>query len=242
MFSLLLTLTALPAHAEDQPPSGRPPMQLGLRYRALSVPDGVIDAWAYDEDDPDEPAPVERPKVHASAIGLEYSLVPPDSRWTFYVERLNNGTAAGYWDDVDDGEVDHLDGEWIAPSENFGLWTVGVNTGRDFALTDAAKPTWLALGLSGGLGISFVTGELTRWRVGYDYATEEVQDVDCLPTSPAFERYATCGDDGQVRIPSVVPMIDGNLGLIVNFPYGYIRLEGGLHDMLYWGVAGGGRF
>lgn len=238
----LLALLALPAHAQEEATAGRLPMELGLRYRAMSVPDSIIDTWAYDETDPDEPAPVERPKVKGSTFGLEYSLVQPQTLWTFYVERFKSGVEPGYWDDVDDGEVDHEDGTWVEPSDNFGMWTLGVNTGRDFPLSSNQNPVWVSLHLSGGLGVGIVTGELTQWVVGFDRATVTVNDPSCLPQSPAYERYTTCGDDGTVRVPGVLPVIDGNLGLKLNFPYGYLRLEGGLHDMAYWGVAAGGHF
>lgn len=237
----LILLLAHPSFAQDAP-AGRVPMELGLRFRSMSVPDSIVDVWAYDETDPDEPPPVERPKVKGSAFGLEYSLVQPQTLWTFYFERFKSGVEDGYWDDVDDGEIDHYDGYWIAPTDNFGMFNLGVNTGRDFPLSSNQNPVFVSLHLSGGLGIGIVTGELTQWVVGNDTATVTVNDPDCLPASPAYERYETCGDDGSVRIPGVLPLIDGNLGLKLNFPYGYVRLEGGLHDMFYWGASAGGHF
>lgn len=242
MFPLLFALVC-PSSAQEAAPKGRVPMEVGLRYRGMKVPEGILDIWAYDENDPQEPAPAERPQARAMAFGLEYSLRMPDSIWTFYVERVVSRTGAGYWDDVDDeGAIDHLDGQWIVPSDDFGAVAFGADTARAFAVTNRDKPVWLGIDVGGGLGLAVVTGELTRWVVGYNLATVDVLDPTCLPDAPAYERVGSCGDDGTVRIPSVVPMVDINVGAKLNFPYGYVRLEGGLHDMLYWGVAGGGRF
>lgn len=238
--SLLLALLPL-AFAQENTDKGRVPMEVGLRVRGLSVPDSIVDSWAYSEDDAD-PAPLPRPKVRGMAFGLEYALVQPQTTWIFYLERFSNRTEAGYWDDVDDGEIDHDDGRWIDPSDNFGLIDLGVNTGRDFPVTNHDKPVWLAVSLSGGLGVGFLTGELAEWLPGQNLTDDTVLEPDCLPDSVAYDRYGACGDDGSVRIPKVLPLIDGNLGLKLNFPYGYLRLEGGLHDAAYWGVAGGGHF
>ncbi len=236
----LIALLSLSALAQEAP-EGRVPMELGLRFRGLGVPDGIIDTWAYSEDDPDEPAPSPRPEVRGTAFGLEYSLVEPNTLWTFYLERVKARVEDGYWDDVDDGsDVDHDDGYWISPSDDFGMWALGVNTGRDFPLSSNQKPVWLGLHLSGGLGVGLVTGELTQW-VAFDSADVTVADPTCGVDEPAYNR-TDCADDGTVRVPKVLPLIDGNLGLKLSFPYGYVRLEGGLHDMLYWGVSGGGHF
>ena len=235
----LLALALSTSFAADDAPAGRPPMEVGLRYRGMSVPDGVLDAWSYDIDDSD-PAPVDRPQVRGRAIGLEYSLVQPAGTWTFYVEQIKNLTQPGYWDDVDDGEIDHLDGQWIDGSD-VAIYALGASTAKEIPISDNKNPAYVSFTAGGGLGIGLVTGSLQRWYPGFNLTDETVVDAACQPDSPAYER-TDCTTDGEVRVPTVVPMVDINLGLKLNFPYGYLRLEGGVHDMLYWGAALGGHF
>lgn len=237
----LLALAFSAGLAADDAPAGRPPMEVGLRYRSLSVPDGVVDAWAYDNDDAD-PAPVDRPKVRARAIGLEYSLVQPAGTWTFYVEQIKNLTAPGYWDDVDDGEIDHDDGQWIDGSD-LAIYGLGASTAKEIPISSNKNPAYVSFTAGGGLGIGLVTGSLQRWYPSQSITDETVIDncVDDQDGVAAYDRTG-CESDGEVRIPTVVPLVDINLGLKLNFPYGYLRLEGGVHDMLYWGAALGGHF
>ena len=57
-------------------------------------------------------------------------------------------------------------------------------------------------------------------------------------------RKDTCTPDTEsATILKALPVIDLTLGLKLNLgPHAAVRLEGGIHDALYWGVAAGGPF
>lgn len=212
------------------------PMQAGLRARYMTIPDGFVDPYIYDEPG------AERPEIRAWAAGLEYTLANPTTQWIFYAERIVFLVDDGYWDDVEE-PPDHIDGQWIAPSDAFGLVAVGANAGKDVPLTDDTKDVWVDFHVSGGLGLGVPTGELTRWRAGDNYTDDPVLDAECRPDDMATVRKDECGNDGTVNLPPVVPLVDLNLGFQFHFTENvYLRLEGGLHDMLYGGGALGGRF
>ncbi len=234
MLSLLPLISALSvspvANAADVP------MQVGARGRYMSIPGSFLNPYLFDRD----VAP--RPKIRAYAAGLEYTLANPTTQWTFYAERISFMVDEGYWDDVEE-PADHIDGEWIVPSQGFGLVAVGANAGKDIPITDTEKDVWVDFHVSGGLGLGIVTGDLTRWRAGDNYTEDPVIDVECLPDDPAYVRKDSCANDGTVKAPPVVPLLDLNLGFQFHFTENvYLRIEGGLHDMVYGGGALGGRF
>ncbi len=254
---MFLTLIALPALAEDALLSIAPPaeragqtetpgtttrrtaqMEANLRYRMLSVPDSVLDIWYFDEDDAGA-NPFKRPSVKAWLVGAEYVVKPAPTNWTFYFEYMGNAIDEGYWDDVEDGAVNHDDGSWVTP-EGFGAIIVGTNIGSEIPITNPDADVWLSLMPSGGLGIVFMTGELVEWNPGGD---PENVEPDCYTDSPAYVRKDYCAADGTTRVPGVLPMLDVTVSAKVNFANrAHIRLDGGIHDLLYFGVAAGAVF
>jgi hypothetical protein len=234
-------------HAQEdalEEPPGKPTraslMEVNFRYRYMAVPDSVLDIWYFDEDDPGA-NPYKRPQGRAYTVGLEYVLKPKPVNWIFYFEYMGSLMEEGYWDDVEDGEIDHEDGEWIKP-EGFGGIILGANGGREVDVTSPDKDVWLSIMLGGGLGIVFLQGELQEWNPGGDEANDPANCPE-LSTSPAYVRKDVCDPDGVKRIPGVLPIIDMSASLKINFAErAHIRLEGGLHDMLFVGTAVGAVF
>ena len=98
----------------------------------------------------------------------------------------------------------------------------------------------MSLMLGGGLGVAFMTGELIEWNPGGD---PENTDVGCLPEAAAYDRYSACAADSNTRVPGVLPVLDLQASVKVNFAdRAHIRLEGGLHNLLYVGTAVGATF
>ena len=106
----------------------------------------------------------------------------------------------------------------------------------------------IACGLSfmfgAGIGVAIKTGNLTEWEPGEPDGTANADNADqaCGPDSPAYERALElgCANDGPVRIPPVLPILDVNLGVRFNInDHAGIRLEGGVHDLPYAGASVG---
>lgn len=213
-------------------------METNLRFRYLSVPSSIMDIWYFDSDDPGA-NDFDRPKVRGVAVGFEYVLKAPPVNWIFYYEYIGSLIKEGYWDDVEE-PADHEDGDWIKP-DGFGIHAIGANYGHSIPVTPDDRPVWLSLMFGGGLGIGFASGELQEWNPGSN------PDITsgCLtdPPAPAYERHSQCKADGVKRMPSVVPILDLTASARVNFDdKANVRLDLGLHDMLYIGGAAGAVF
>lgn len=207
------------------------PMEVNLRGRYMTIPDSVLDIWYFNEDDPGA-NPFPRPHARGYAVGVEYVLKPQPTNWVFYGEYLGATMDEGYWDDVEE-PAQHDDGDYIRP-DGFGLIVTGVNYAHEIN----AAP-WVSFLVGGGLGLGIVTGELTQWNGG----SSENHEPDCLPQAAAYERVDVCEDDGPKRIPGVLPIVDLSAGVRFNLgDSANIRLEGGLHDMIYVGGAMGVMF
>lgn len=211
--------------------SRKTPMELNMRGRWMTIPSSVLDIWYFNENDQGA-NPLPRPKAHGYAVGVEYVLKPAPSNWTFYLEYAGSTMQDGYFDDVED-PADHDDGEYIRP-DAFGMMVGGANYAHEIVATP-----WMSFLVGGGLGVAVVTGDLTKWNHG----GSDDNEADCLPNSPAYERVDVCQSDGPKRIPGVLPMVDISAGVRFNLgDSANIRLEGGIHDMLYAGAAAGVNF
>jgi hypothetical protein len=227
--------------AQSTPPAETPPvqrdMEANLRVRHLSVPSAVIDGWFYDQEDG---AGFERPKIGATAVGAELVLRRRPANWSFYFEYLGNTTDVGYWDDVESGQpVDHDDGDWVEP-HNMGAVALGADIQNELRFTRKGADVGASVLFGGGLGVLFVTGNLLTW---HDGTNPDNTDPTCMPAANSWERADTCPDDGNKRVPRVLPMIDVTLSAKLDWQDRYqLRFDFGVHDLLYVGLAGGVAF
>lgn len=232
---LALIATSSPAHALEH--------TVAFRYRYGAVPRGLLDIWYFDGDDGDGAAlGYTRPGVSANVFGLEYTAAPePTGGPSFvgWIERIPIRMDAGYWDDKET-PPDHNDGDWLQPEKGLGMWALGANYLHEVPLSSTDKPVWVSLAVGGGLGIGFLTGSITTWHAGYH---EESLDPTCGPLDVAPDRYATCQPDGEVNLPGVVPILDLSVGPKIHLTeHAMVRLDFGLHDVLFAGIAAGGSF
>ncbi len=216
---------------DEAPPAGDPSagqperardflMEVNLRGRYMVVPDSILDIWYFNGSD-DNGAHLERPSIRAYATGLEFCVRNDTQMGAFYFDYWGNLIEGGYWDDVEDPE-DYLDGDWMEPSENFGVVNFGINYYYDMRL---AK--WFSIVVGAGLGGAYVIGDLEQWDSKGGEAAYKVHQDD--PDAPPDDVY---------RIPSVVPVVDINAGVKFHInDRASIRLEGGLHNLLYGGGA-----
>lgn len=208
-------------------------MEVNARGRYMFLPNSLLDIWYFRHDGAGETVP-QRPDVAAYSMGLEFVVKDRQANGIFYLEYVNSLLKPGYWDDVE-SPPDDQDGSYIKP-EFFGLVVVGADYGYEIH----AKP-WLSFIFGAGLGVGFTTGQLTEWQSGEipGDGNNDNTDPSCGPApTPAYTRSETCPDDGALRVPPVLPMVDVNLGFRFNFSdRASLRIEGGLHDLPYGGGA-----
>jgi hypothetical protein len=211
-------------------------MEVNLRYRYMSVPDAIIDIWFFDEDDAGA-NPYARPGVRMYALGVEYVLKPRPSNWIFYYEYIGSSMEEGYWDDVEE-PAQHDDGDWIQP-DRLGMHALGFNYAHEVDATDPTRDVWLSFLFGAGLGAGLVTGDMVTWHPG---GNDNVTS-GCRLEDPSYLRKDTCPADDRKRIPRVLPIVDLTASARLNFAdRANVRLDLGLHDVLYVGTAVGGVF
>lgn len=208
-------------------------MEVGVRVRAVSVPRSVLDIWYFGKDDADWAYIEDRPRISGTAVGLEYVLRGASANGLFYAEFVDSGMTDGYWDDIEE-PADHLDGEYLSPSRGLGLVAFGADYAYEAHLVKTADTEGrfgLSVLIGGGLGLGVLAGRLDRW--GPDDQG-----------NPAYKRFLDgLPPDSDKEVPRVFPMVDVNAGLRFNLgDRASIRLEGGLHTLLYYGTSVGVTF
>lgn len=213
---------AAPA-AGDAPAKTRPfLMEVNLRGRYMAVPDSVLDIWYFNGTD-DGGAHLERPKIRAYTVGLEWAIRNDSQMGAFYFDYFGNLIKPGYWDDVED-PPDYLDGDWVEPSQDFGIVAFGINYYYDMRLHKV-----FSIVVGAGLGGAYIIGDL-----------EQYDGKDGEPAYKVREDNPDAEPDDVYRVPTVVPILDVNAGIKFHInERANIRLEAGLHNLLYVGGAVG---
>lgn len=204
-------------------------MEIGFRSRYVVVPDSILDIWYFNEDDDGWAIPGQkRPDMKGYALGLEYVVKGDSANGIFYFEYINSLLKEGYWDDVEE-PPDHGDGDYLVPTDGLGLLTFGADYAYElhFVHTEQTNGQFgMSFLVGGGLGLAVMLGHLDRWGPAGGV--------------PAYARHEADPDnpDEIKRIPKVYPMVDINAGLRFNFGDRVVlRLEGGLHNLLYCGAS-----
>jgi hypothetical protein len=222
--ALLLSSTAIAGENTE--------FEMSLRARKLSVPDSILDIWFYNETDDGWIAGNEpRPSIGGVSPGFEFVVKQPGgsgANGIFYFDYIISTMDQGYWDDVEE-PPNHLDGDYLVPSDNLALWNLGANFAQELAIVRASDNEGkfgLSFLVGGGLGVAGMVGQVDRW--GPEGGV------------PATIRYAANpgNPDDVKRIPRIYPMIDLNGSLRFNFGNRVVlRVEGGLHSMIYYGAT-----
>jgi hypothetical protein len=204
--------------------------ELGLRLRSLSIPASVLSGRYFDASAPNWAYIEDRPAISGRALGFEVVVRGERANGIFYSEYIDSTMSDGYWDSVED-PPNHLNGEYLSPTVGFGVATLGADYAYAIPLIEPGNTKGtigLSLMLGGGLGIGIVTGKIDRW----------------LPDdegNPAYKLYLD-GEpaDDPARIPPVVPIIDAIAALRLELGQrASIRLEGGLHTVVFYGASAG---
>jgi hypothetical protein len=218
---------------------------VGARFRTGFVPNGVMDIWYFNSDD-EGALPLERPSPAALMYGLEYTLAVQEKGGPsvqFYVERIDINMEEGYWDDKE-SPADHTDGDWLQPNKAFGAWGFGVDYVQEVPLSETAQPVWVSLNFGGGVGFGVSTGEVKVWKAQLN---DDVVDPNCPSNDTdalSPERAGVCVNDGLLKVPGIVPIVDIVTGPEVHFgDHVSVRLDLGWHLLaLYGGLAAGAVF
>lgn len=228
--------------------------EVSFRTRYLAAPPAIVSAFGFEDDtedyawvlrdssdycraNPDSQACGNaRPFPRGMSYGFEFLTKFNRDTVIFYFDYVDSDMEAGYWDDREDGDNpdDPDDGDYLRPGGNFGVVAAGVNYQADIPLVKLSK-TRNAFGLDftagAGLGLLVLVGELERW--------------DSTGTSvPSYEQFDR-GDDSLVdsEVGRFWPAVDVNLGFKLNFADKVtLRIEGGLHTLLYFGGTLGMKF
>lgn len=199
--------------------------EFSFRGRGMTLPASILDIWYFNESDEGWIDDADRPKTGGYALGFEYCIKGPSANGIFYFDYADATMKEGYWDDVEE-PADHQDGSYIVPAKNFGFVAFGADFGYEvhFVRTEDTNGAFgLSLVPGAGLGVLVVTGDMQEWTPeGVDNAIVHHDNGD--PPS------------GTVRVPKVLPMLDINFPLRFNFGDRVVmRLETGLHDVVYYG-------
>lgn len=249
---------AEPGKAAKERKTRKARFEVSFRGRWLVAPDAIFDAW-FENDTPDYPWALRqdspngadspycaatptstacgdgRPSISAYSGGLELLVKFNRDTVIFYGEWVQSQMGAGLWDDKESGDragvPDFEDGDYLVPGNNFGLVAFGVNYQADIPLVKLDRTNG-AFGMDftagAGLGLLAMVGQLDRY------------DSDDGPLElPAYEQF----DNGQTADPDdqvgrFWPAVDVNLGFKFNFADRCtLRIEGGLHTLLYAGAT-----
>lgn len=209
-------------------------MEIGFRGRRLSIPNGLMDIWYSDKDSEGWPLPDEgRPHINGWSYGIEWGFKDKHANGIVWLDWIDSSMPAGYWDDRDE-PPDTADGDYIVPGKNVGILAFGGDYGHevDMVRLDRTKGIFgLSFLVGGGLGLGVLVGPLDEWSQAED-------------GTPAYTLYAN-GEPPQSEkdVTRYYPIVDVNVGLRLNFADRVeLRLEGGLHTLLYYGAAVGVRF
>jgi hypothetical protein len=229
-----------PASAPPEQPARKMTFEVGFRGRMLSVPNTVMDIWYFNEKEPGWALPGEaRPRIRGYSGGIEFVVKGDTANGLFYFEYVKSTMDEGYWDDIESPD-DHLDGEYFRPSDNLGLAVLGANYAYEAHIVKSAstrgKFAW-SLVVGGGLGVSYRTGFVEQWVADGDCEDDQTSFVD-----PAYKVYQqgdpSCGPANFP--PRVLPMVDVTAGM--RFTFGdrlVLRVEGGLHTLVFYGASAG---
>ena len=217
-------------------------MEIGLRGRAMSIPKGILDIWYHNSEDAGWPIPedqdyipYDRPHVTAWAYGLEFVVRDESANGIFYVDYFDASFGEGYWDDRESGgeKTDFSNGDYLVPTKSLGIVGFGANYGYEIhmlRLDQTQGKFGMSLLLGGGLGMGFLVGQLEQWSPS--------------GATTAYQRYDQgYPAEGYKKIPRFYPMVDINASLRFNIADRVsIRMEGGLHTMVYYGLSVGVAF
>jgi hypothetical protein len=212
------TLTA------DQPEYG-----VDLRLRHVMIPTGMLELF------------VDRAAGGASNNGIGVDLVRRrgnvELQLGFEFEHVQPGS--GVWINKGDNVAGGDEADYILSSKmagtSLGWFTV------EFTFLNHAKITdkvWFRYG--GGAGIGFVTGELQKYDVICNGATNDNPEPGCKPSVIGGTGTDADGVPAKYDLPPVFPVVNAIIGVQIRpTKKSVVNIEGGIRTMPFIGVSAG---
>jgi hypothetical protein len=161
-------------------------------------------------------------------LGFEYEHIQPaEGVWV----QSNTNVAAG-------DEADYI----VGPDHNNGK-SLGWFTIEFTFLNHTPIGKHVAIRYGGGAGVGVVLGELGRYNVICNGATNESPEPGCVPA--IFGGAATPSPEGgdtivKYDLPPVFPVVNAILGVQIRpTPKMTINVEGGIRTFPFFGISGG---
>lgn len=225
------------APAAASPPSGEPPVEygIGVRVRSVRAPRGMLELF------------VESAPGGVSELGYGVDLVRRrgnvELQLGFELEHIQ--PAEGVWiqtnTDVAAGdEADFI----LAPEHNNGKSLSWFTIEFTF-LNHAPINKHIAIRYGGGAGVGIVRGELGRYDIFCNGATNESPEPGCLPPVSPFNGAGSFSPESggmivKYNLPPVFPVVNAILGVQIRpTAKSAINIEGGIRTFPFFGVSGG---
>ena len=150
----------------------------------------------------------------------------------FYFDYIDSNMEPGYWDDQDD-PPDHLDGDFLKPENNFGFAALGADYYQDIPILKSDKT-------NGAFALHF------WWEAASDSACGQATSNTGRQQTPVTRATSSISTESPrlaQRTSPIHPPPRRKRGAAFAFgDRASIRLEGGLHSMIYWGASAGVMF
>lgn len=223
------------AIADDKTPSPTTPVEygVGIRLRAVRLPKPVLELLM-------DRAPG---GVSSYGVGVELARRRGDLEIQLAAEfeylQPTEGVYIESNADVATGdEADYI----LSPEHNrqrkLGWFTI------EFSFLNHAEITdYLAIRYGAGLGIGIVTGELGRYDIACNGATNSSPEPGCVPPDPPFAGSGSYGGSApgtivKYDLPPVFPVVNAIVGVQIRpFKKMTINVEGGIRTFPFFGAS-----
>lgn len=208
---------------------------VGVRLRSIRAPAGMLE-WFL------ESAPG---GLKNTGLGLEAVRRRGNTELQFGLEYERIQPADGVWIESSSNVALGDEADFIVGPDNNGGKRLGWLTVEFTFLNHTPLHEKVALRYGAGLGIGFLIGEVGRYDVFCNGATNENPEPGCRPAVAPFNGAATPTGErpGQVLaydLPPVFPVLNVILGLQIRPARKVtINFEGGIRTVPFFGISGG---
>jgi len=238
------SVLAGPARADNSAsPSSTPsttvPIEygVGIRLRSVHVPKGLLELLM-------DRAPG---GVKSYGLGVELARRRGDLELQLgaefeYIEPAEGVYIENNADVATGDEADFIVGPGHNNNKKLGWFTV------EFTFLNHASITKrIAIRYGAGLGIGIITGELGRYNMICNAATNSSPEPGCVPPDSPFNGSGTYSDDGgsstpgtvvKYKLPPVFPVVNAIIGIQLKpLKKMTINIEGGIRTMPFFGAS-----